>query len=257
MLAPAARAQDALQAQLDALSAAGGGTYTLPAGVIMRTITLDLPINVSLRGAGQGVTWMMPTDNFVGASMIDTSEGPVGVVRVSDLTIDARGFPIIGIWFQIVSTGSAIERVSLRNTGRSGIVLGSTAGRAIGVRVSQNTFTSCGNAALSNDKSGVSIINAIDFIVSENIIQDSAWGVTAEINAQTTELLINGLIVNNVIRSSVVSQLYWGVAVLGQPDRPARNIGVRGNQLYGGPGLPQPFLVEYGLNVDIRDNSVF
>jgi len=248
---------DPLQDQLNALSTAGGGVFTLPAGMIMRSTTLDLPINVSLRGAGQGVTWMVPTDTFAGASLIDTSEGPVGVVRVSDLTIDARGFSLIGIWFQNVSTGSSIERVSLRNTGRSGIVIGSTAGRAHGVRVTHNTFTSCGDPTLPYDKSAISIINSVDFIVAENIIQDSAWGVTAEINPQTTELLINGLIINNLIRSSVIALPYWGIAILGQPDRPAQHIGVRGNQLYGAPGLPQPFLIEHGLNVDVRDNSVF
>ena len=222
----------ALQALIYAVSQAGGGVVEIPAHT---TIVLEQPLSLQpgtwLRGEGHSSV-IAAAPGFSWAAMLDTGTGPAGVVRVSDLRIvggGAQGDPGAGIgscssrW----RSGSSIQDVVIEQTMRSGVCIGSTQswGPSVGVRVQRCHFARCGMLAARWDKMGVSVINAIDFLVGmffhglrgRGQLRDAPWR-----RRHVDQRRID----RNVIRSSLGHRRV-GNTVLGQPGRPAVHIGVR------------------------------
>ena len=256
--------QTDLQNALNACSASGGGVVTF-SGTVTLTSRLNLPPNVWLRGNGPA-TSLVAAYGFADAFMVATLPGSPAWVAISDLILDGNAANIdrgsgLGIMLQGTAPGSFIERCVLKNTMRAGICVGSTRAVSVGVRVANNTLTTCGSPLSTMETTAICAVNAIDFQILDNQIIDSPNGIDLENNPGDGSVLINGLVRGNVIRSSVAltpAQAFWGIAVQGQPGHPATNIRVSDN-LLNGPTLPgAPILLTPTLNVNVisADNVI-
>lgn len=230
-----------LQTALNTASSGGGGCVQLPAGAIDIRPGFSLPPNIWLRGEG-AATVLRPHPDYSAPALLDTGQQRAGVVRLSDLTVDGCGRDLIGIFLQGVDAGSGITNVAIRNTIRSGVIIGSVVQRAHGVRVSDCHFQNCGQLSSTGDFMGIGVVNAIDVQLQGNQIIDSPIAIDCEMHPNVDDALMNVQISGNLIRTS---QAYlptcWGVSVLGQPGRSAKWVSITGNHCFG-PSSTPPWL---------------
>lgn len=244
-----------LQAEVNDCWQAGGGIVELPPGEFILTEPLALQPGVWLRGSGPQ-TVLKAADGWPYPVIVGSGYAPRSVIGVSDLTLDGNAAHTqpgagIGLQLQSVDPGSFIRNVVFRQTRRSAVIIGSTTGRSVGVRVQDCFFTSCGSIAETLDNMAIGIVNAVDVIVSGNVIQDSPLAVDCEMHPGMEDLLYNLLITGNIIRTSVSlpAPCGWAVQVLGQPGRPAQHVVIRGNSLIG-PN-ERKYLFEHAEHVTI------
>lgn len=222
------------------------GQFHIPAGIY----EIDAPIAIPRRARidGSGVT-VCPSSSFQGNAIFDTGQHPAGRVQIESLTIDGFGHQVIGVWLQNVSEGSYVKDVVVKNTKRCGVCIGSRWGISTGTRVTDCTFTNCGQIDSEADLSAIGVVNAIDLIIRGNIIQDSVLGIDLELHPGVDDRLLNILVEGNTIRTSGGLPSCWGISVLGKPDNRPDNILIDGNVLFGPSGFPYRLFENVSPNV--------
>lgn len=216
-----------------------GGCVDIPPGMIEIPSDFAIPPNVWMRGAGPS-TILRPAPTFTAPALLalDTGNGGRGVVRVSDLTIDGQGQDVIGLWLSALDPGSSVERVVVRDTIRSGILIGSILHRANGVRVADNQLRNCGSLTSTMDFMGIAVVHAVDVQIQGNQVIDSPIAIHCEMHPGYDDVLMNIQISGNLVRTQYAYPTHWGVGVLGRADRAAAWISVTGNHCLGPAGAP-------------------
>jgi Protein of unknown function (DUF2793)/Pectate lyase superfamily protein len=230
----------AIQAALDAVGTAGGGTVHMPAGVYKTTDVLLLPSNVHLSGAGQATIIRNPAgalpSKAVGGTTVNATIASVGTVgaRVSRLTIDhaTHGTHTNGIQFgeagatsrtsdavaehcQLLGADAHQYLLYVKLADRCKILNNRVVGKAAGVPTA--------------DVAGVEIFGADSCEVAGNSIKNCAEGIIVK-----TELLVAQSYCRNIdVHDNVVESCLNGISVSGTAGT--------GNEM---------------VNIDIHDNAV-
>lgn len=112
-----------INAAIDAVTAAGGGTVLLPAGVIPLTSYVSLKDKVSLVGAGREATVLRSDAGLTSAAVVATSGATLSDVTLSGFTVDGSSRASLnGIQLTTV-TRVRVTDVGVRDIGQIGILV--------------------------------------------------------------------------------------------------------------------------------------
>ncbi len=170
----------AIQAAIDACSAAGGGHVFLPAGVYRVDGPLLLRDGVNLLGAGMNVATIRLGDGSRGPVLTDSAAGRAGAyafgrVHLADFAIDGNRehCPEGGEGLFTTAYYSFFERLYIHDCQGHGLRIGFSgmANRASQDSVTGCRISDCGGAGVLLD------INGIDHVVAQCYIHDCEYGV--------------------------------------------------------------------------------
>lgn len=211
----------AFNAAITAVSAAGGGTVTVPAGkVCVVNGTVNLASNVTIQGS-QGAT-VRVTSNFSNNLFVGQ---PVNNAGVQDLTIDGGSIDL-GQNSLVVFSGSNnvwARRLNIINMGRFGITMSfSTDFDISGNQISCASPLS-GPCGTINQNEGILVVDAYGAISSGRIVGNTLNGTGTDIGAA-----------NTVIANNVISNFHFGSGITTDIFSFCYNLTITNNVITGG-----------------------
>ncbi len=228
----------AIQAAIDACSAAGGGHVFLPAGIYRVDGSLLLRDGANLIGAGMNVTTIRLGDGARGPALTDAAAGMAGAyafgrVHLADFAIDGNRekCPEGGAGIFTTAYYSTFERLYIHDCRGHGLHIGfaGMANRASQDSVVGCRISDCGGAGVLLD------INGTDHVLAQCYIHDCECGV--EIHNGGVRVVNNDLYGNR--RAAVlVTQTAYGVIVAANDLNANRRHGIvisRTTQVSSGP----------------------
>jgi hypothetical protein len=221
----------AIQAAIDACSAAGGGTVFLPEGTYVLDAKVDLEGGVDIRGAGRGSTKVLVTQDLA----LGVREGAFTA------TIDNDNITIEGISFEDETEKNRL--VSFTECSHIKVRGCSFANASIAGGISHvlTIFHASGASA-----------DYTDFLIEDNYFE-TAFGAML-VQGAGAGFLDNVRVVNNVVSGERAANATDGVVKL---DKRLRRVLATGNVIDGGGVAAQGLQVEEGVvDVVLRGNIV-
>ncbi|HJX57499.1 MAG TPA: right-handed parallel beta-helix repeat-containing protein [Thiobacillus sp.] len=123
-LASAATNHAGIGLAIDKAASRNGGTVHLPPGILYVSAPIDIPSSVSLVGAGQRATRLVPSAPLSAmVRMVGTAESYRSGCRVEALTLECNERCEYGIEVDYASDTNEISRVAVRQALTAGIIL--------------------------------------------------------------------------------------------------------------------------------------
>ena len=193
-----------IQDKIDEASSNGGGTVTLPKGVINITSSIQMKSNVKLKGTlnndSSKATTLFCNSNDVTEGVISAMSNVINTT-VENIIIDVNEVDVHGISYAYGPDNFLIYNNEIKNVGLTKVDKIKDSGRAdnpTGINIwsnsnTSNNFTVKNNTIYNLAKHGIDVNYGKKFILQDNSIDNAFMGIDASTGSADGEILNNNI----------------------------------------------------------------